>query len=262
VDCVCGRQYANGSETDETDETSGEKTVVDYKWYTGELRHKVIYSDGTYDMEDCAPVDCVCGRQYANGSETDETDETDGTSGEKTVVDYKWYTGEMRHKVIYSDGTYDMEDCATVDCVCGRPNLSEPKNLPMPALLCDETVRLGDDYTIFWAADDWSDYYRITCDSLNYEVTVDAAQCVFTIPGSIFEQKGDDRTHYTFSVVAMSRDSDVYLPSRAASVYVHVLGPDEARTLKGSLAIRGGVLSVITVFSTAFLVLSDQKRRG
>ncbi len=42
----------------------GEKTIVGYKWYSGVLRHKVLYSDGTYDMEDCAPVDCVCGRQY------------------------------------------------------------------------------------------------------------------------------------------------------------------------------------------------------
>ena len=42
----------------------GEKTIVGYKWYSESLRHKVMYSDGSYDMEDCAPVDCVCGRQY------------------------------------------------------------------------------------------------------------------------------------------------------------------------------------------------------
>ena len=44
--------------------TEREKTIVGYKWYAGALRHKVIYSDGTYDMEDCAPMGCVCGRQY------------------------------------------------------------------------------------------------------------------------------------------------------------------------------------------------------
>ena len=41
-----------------------EKTIVGYKWYSDALRHKVLYSDGSYDMEDCAASACVCGRQY------------------------------------------------------------------------------------------------------------------------------------------------------------------------------------------------------
>lgn len=50
--------------TVEAEPQPGDKTIVGYKWYSGVLRHKVMYSDGTYDMEDCAPADCICGRQY------------------------------------------------------------------------------------------------------------------------------------------------------------------------------------------------------
>ncbi len=64
----------------------GEKTIVGYKWYANTLRHKVLYSDGTYDMEDCAPVDCICGRQYNNPNPpTPPTSDTTAT----IVVDSK-----------------------------------------------------------------------------------------------------------------------------------------------------------------------------
>jgi len=50
--------------TPPADTTGPADTNIRYKWYSGALRHKKIYSDGTYDMEDCAESNCVCGRQY------------------------------------------------------------------------------------------------------------------------------------------------------------------------------------------------------
>ena len=46
---------------------------------------------------------------------------------ERTIVGYNWYVDTMRHKVIYSDGTYDMEDCAPSNCICGRPETILPE---------------------------------------------------------------------------------------------------------------------------------------
>lgn len=72
----------------------GEKTIVEYKWYSDSLRHKVMYSDGSYDMEDCAPVDCVCGRQYDDTPDSVASADViisncEARSGETVTVDVK-----------------------------------------------------------------------------------------------------------------------------------------------------------------------------
>ncbi len=73
----------------ETDEKIPVKTIVEYKWYSGELRHKVIYSDGTYDMEDCAPADCVCGREYSGLAQQEDAGiEFTLSNGEYAVTGY------------------------------------------------------------------------------------------------------------------------------------------------------------------------------
>ncbi|MBO5042589.1 MAG: Ig-like domain-containing protein [Clostridia bacterium] len=64
---------ADGNFKAECRVTVGGKTIVGYRWYAGILRHKVIYSDGTYDMEDCAPKNCVCGRDYDDPAPTLKT---------------------------------------------------------------------------------------------------------------------------------------------------------------------------------------------
>lgn len=51
--------------TTKAPETTGKK-IVGYKYYSGAMRHKVLYEDGTYDMADCYnnSGSCVCGRKY------------------------------------------------------------------------------------------------------------------------------------------------------------------------------------------------------
>ena len=410
-----------------------EKTIVGYNYYSSVLRHRVEYSDGSYEMEDCQQGMCVCGRPY-------KVDH----NAEQTPIEYAWFKDNMKHHVVYANGTDAIEDCASVDCVCGRPStvvenpslievkavasgmtgfftvkgnadakygivlyadgykldkivwihsesngtitytgehifnqpgtrnivvyaldkdgnevksdgkfastsivlepdgrcdspiittinnqkievgnsfkvswnkpatpagvtfkynvyvnngttnvcvaeqisatsytipanklnkagvytisviamatgyqqsddddaainltvvaneIADKITLTTPRVSGSSKIQYGDDYTISWDSDAQVDYYQITIDGLNYKKTVNATEKSFTIPGSVFKQYSGADTNYTISLVAMSHDTEKYLPSEAATIRVNVAGYSESNALIKSAEILDG----------------------
>ena len=112
--------------------------------------------------------------------------------------------------------------------------------LNTPRVSGSSKIQYGDDYTISWDFDAQVDYYQITIDGLNYKKTVDATEKSFTIPGSVFKQYSGADTNYTISLVAMSHDTEKYLPSEAATIRVNVAGYSESNALIKSAEILDG----------------------
>ena len=112
--------------------------------------------------------------------------------------------------------------------------------LNTPRVSGSSKIQYGDDYTISWDFDAQVDYYQITIDGLNYKKTVNATEKSFTIPGSVFKQYSGADTNYTISLVAMSHDTEKYLPSEAATIRVNVAGYSESNALIKSAEILDG----------------------
>ena len=112
--------------------------------------------------------------------------------------------------------------------------------LNTPRVSGSSKIQYGDDYTISWDFDAQVDYYQITIDGLNYKKTVDATEKSFTIPGSVFKQYSGADTNYMISLVAMSHDTEKYLPSEAATIRVNVAGYSESNALIKSAEILDG----------------------
>jgi len=112
--------------------------------------------------------------------------------------------------------------------------------LNTPRVSGSSKIQYGDDYTISWDFDAQVDYYQITIDGLNYKKAVNATEKSFTIPGSVFKQYSGADTNYTISLVAMSHDTEKYLPSEAATIRVNVAGYSESNALIKSAEILDG----------------------
>ena len=82
------------------------------------MRHKVIYADGTYDMEDCAPTDCICGRQYPDLPDNHVSGDIngDGTLDDEDVIRFMQYNAGWNVQVnrsaldVNGDGRVNNKD--------------------------------------------------------------------------------------------------------------------------------------------------------
>jgi len=116
----------------------------------------------------------------------------------------------------------------------------EKTTLTTPRVSGSSKIQYGDDYTISWDFDAQVDYYQITIDGLNYKKTVSATEKSFTIPGSVFKQYSGANVNYTIYLVAMSTDTEKYLPSEAATIRVNIAGYSESNALIKSAEILNG----------------------
>ena len=139
-----------------------------------------------------------------------------------------------------TDYTQSDDDDATINLNVVAKETVEKVTLTTPRVSGSSKIQYGDDYTISWDFDAQVDYYQITIDGLNYKKTVNATEKSFTIPGSVFKQYSGADTNYTISLVAMSHDTEKYLPSEAATIRVNVAGYSESNALIKSAEILDG----------------------
>ena len=97
------------------------KIIVGYKWYTNTLRHKVEYSDGTYDMEDCAPDHCICGRPDSETDQETEYPTTDTPPSDSTDTDPP--ESEKEHHSTAYDSYESEQEQNPSDGIETSPNL-------------------------------------------------------------------------------------------------------------------------------------------
>ena len=119
--------------------TEVEKTIVEYKWYSGDLRHKVIYSDGSYEMEDCAPVDCVCGRQYDDDLDAPTIciDNVTSSAGKTVEVNIALKNNpgiaSMKLKVSYDEAVLSLQNIRYNSSIGGQSQ--QPQTMASPVTL-------------------------------------------------------------------------------------------------------------------------------
>ena len=152
-------------------------------------------------------------------------------------------------------------------------NVTEEKENPdskivltAPRVSGSNKIQYGDSYTVSWDYDEQVDFYQITIGGTSYKKTVEATEKSFTIPASVFKQYSGANTNYTISIVAMSYDTEHYLPSEAATITVNVAGYSEstaiiksAEILDGNEIIGGTVVrfKVVTTKDVTALVMKD-----
>ena len=136
--------------------------------------------------------------------------------------------------------TQSDDDDASINLNVIVKETVEKVTLTTPRVSGSTKIQYGDDYTISWDFDAQVDYYQITIDGLNYKKAVNATEKSFTIPGSVFKQYSGADTNYTISLVAMSHDTEKYLPSEAATIRVNVAGYSESNALIKSAEILDG----------------------
>ena len=135
---------------------------------------------------------------------------------------------------------YTQSDEASINLNVITKEVAVKIVLTTPRVSGSSKIQYGDDYTVSWDFDEQVDYYQITIAGLNYKKTVNATEKSFTIPGSVFKQYSGADTNYTISLVAMSHDTEKYLPSEAATIRVKVAGYSESNVLIKSAEILDG----------------------
>jgi hypothetical protein len=166
--------------------TEGEKTIVNYTWFTSVLRHKVHYADGTWAVEDCAPSDCVCGRQYNNiNAPTIYIDSASASAG-KTVelnVSLKNNPGVafLTLSLEYDSSIFTLVNVKNGDLISDM----------------DQGVNL------LWTGDSDATGDGVLC-TLTFAVAENAAEGEFTISAKCREAYNDDFEDVTFAVEAGS----------------------------------------------------------
>ena len=148
--------------------------------------------------------------------------------------------GTYTVSVIAMATDYTQSDEASINVNVIEKETVAKITLTTPRVSGSSKIQYGDDYTISWDFDEQVDYYQITIDGLNYKKTVNATEKSFTIPGSVFKQYSGADTDYTISLVAMSHDTEKYLPSEAATIRVNVAGYSESNALIKSAEILDG----------------------